>query len=482
MSKELQGLDPRLRRLLDKAIPFTFEQESELSALVLAHSRLDEARLEKSGATHIVRLTEHIWSVRFERSRLTDLNSLAEVTYIELGKQLTPMLTRSIPSIKALPEHIGEGIDGRDVVVGIVDYGIDWTLRDFCDETGTRTRIKYLWDQSLIPVDTEAAPADFDHGVEYTEQHINQALEAQRDGEPERALRIVRHRPWPLRKEDSTDTDGHGTHVTGIACGNGASSSATCATCWRPPSSRGYIGVAPRAWIVFVHLSRKEILGEVGTRDGSLANSPELAEAIAYCYRKADALSDQLGKRVPCVVNLSMGFNGGSHDGESLVERLIDTMMEGRGRALVVAAGNQRRQRTYFTAAVKHDTPYQLSWRMGLGATADTTLNEMEIWYSSRYALNVSLIDPAGRRSTVVEPGQRQGVSFGDITGIINSERFTVLNSEARIYLQLSPGQHDQLKDRWIVELTAAPPHGDAAGAGPGLTSRLMHGSKRKPE
>jgi subtilisin family serine protease len=456
MSNGLRGLDPRLRGLIDKVAPHFYVQKDEAAALVLAHSKLDEKLLKKNGATHIARLTENIWSIRFDPNRVGALQSLRDVAYIEAGARLFPMLTRSVAGIKARPEDLEAGVDGREVVVGIVDYGIDWTLPDFCDETGERTRIKYLWDQSLTPNGAEKPPEDFAHGVEYSEQRINLALDAWRGGNRAQALSIVRHRPRPERDEDATDIDGHGTHVSGIACGNGASSSANCVNCRRSPSSPGYVGVAPKAWIVFVHLSRRRILSHVGGVDDFLGNSAELAEAIAYCYRKAEALSEQLGKRVACVVNLSMGFNGGSHDGESLVERVIDTMLEGKGRALVVAAGNQRQQRTYYTAAVQPGTPCSIAWKMGLGATADTTLNEMEIWYPSKHVLNVALINPQGSRSETAGPGQRLPIAFGDILGVIDSEQLTPLNGEARIYLQVTPGNQHRLEGTWTVELTSA--------------------------
>lgn len=456
MQYELRKIDPRLRGLIDKRVQTWYAPEREAAALVLAHSKLDEELLKDNGARHVARLTEHIWSIRFPPGRLPELYSLPGVVYVEAGPGLFPMLTRSVPSIKARRQDVGEGVDGRDVVVGIIDYGIDWTLPDFCDETGTRTRIKYLWDQSLTPSGAETSPGDFGHGVEYGEQHINQALDAWRGRDHAQALRIVRHRPpWPAKDEDATDTDGHGTHVTGIACGNGASSSASCPHC-RSSSGRRYVGVAPGAWIVFVHLSRRRMLEHVGQPDGSLGNSADLAEAIAYCYRKADALSEALGKRVACVVNLSMGFNAGSHDGESLVERVIDTMLEGKGRALAVAAGNQRQQRTYYTDVVQPYAPYELAWKMGLGATADLTLNEMEIWYPSKHMLNVTLIDPEGSRTATVKPGQQEPIAFEDSTGFIDSERFTPLNSEARIYLQIAPGARHELRDTWTVELTSA--------------------------
>jgi subtilisin family serine protease len=432
-----------------------FAPEGEIVALMLAHGKFDEQLLRKAGARHIVRLTEHIWSVRFPSARLRDFHDLREVAYIEAGARLFPMLTRSVPGIKARREDIGDGVDGRNVVVGIIDYGIDWTLPDFCDETGTRTRIKYLWDQSLEPKPNETAPEEFDRGVEYDEQQINQALEEWRKGNQAQASSIVRHRPWPSSDDDRTDTDGHGTHVAGIACGNGNgfASSPSCVDC--PPSSGRYAGVAPGAWIVFVHLSRKRILGKVEKSDGSLGNSADLAEAIAYCYRKADALSMQLGRHVGCVVNLSMGFNGGSHDGESLVERLIDSMLEGRGRALVAAAGNEGQQCTYYTDVVDPASPYKLRWQMGLGVKVDATLNELEIWYPSDHPLHVRLISADNNSTGTVMPGENKQFSFGDITVFIDSERFTPLNSDARIYLQVEPGNEHNLAGVWTVELTS---------------------------
>jgi subtilisin family serine protease len=449
---EFRKLDPRLRGVLEKIGEKRYAYKNEASALVLAHSKLDEALLKKSGATHIARLTENVWSVRLPPDHLRDLDNVPQIAYVEAGLHLFPALTRSMPSIKARREDVGNDIDGRGVVVGIVDYGIDWTLPDFCDEAGTHTRIKALWDQSLTPSGTDSSPKDFGYGVEYTEQQINRALELFRHGDEKTALSIVRHRPWPLRGEEIFDTDGHGTHVTGIACGNGASRIPGCVQC--PDSSVPYIGVAPNAWIVFVHLSRGRMLEHIGKRDGSLGNSAELAEAIAYCYRTADALSAELDRQIGCVVNLSMGFNAGSHDGESLLERVIDTMLEGKGRALVVAAGNQRQQRTYYSGTVFPEARHRLAWKMGLGRAQDSTANEMEIWYASSQVLHAKLINPQNEETELIVPGQKKSFSFGDITAFIDSERFTPLNSESRIYLQVAPGDQHMLEGVWSVELT----------------------------
>ena len=42
---------------------------------------------------------------------------------------------------------------------------------------------------------------------------------------------------------------------------------------------------------------------------------------------------------MPCVINLSMGFNGGGHDGNTVMKWIIDALSRKSGRA-----GDRRRQ------------------------------------------------------------------------------------------------------------------------------------------
>ena len=74
--------------------------------------------------------------------------------------------------------------------------GIDYTHPDFRNEDGS-TRILALYDETLER--------------EFTEEEINRALAA---GDAQERSRIV----------PSRDVSGHGTHVAGIAAGNGRAS------------------------------------------------------------------------------------------------------------------------------------------------------------------------------------------------------------------------------------------------------------------
>jgi subtilisin family serine protease len=431
--------------------------------LILAHGDFDAQQLRALGVDHIVRLTDTIWSIRFPPERLARIWDLTAIKHIEAPAPVSPLLSKSVGEIHARPqdlEDIRPTIDGTDVVIGVVDYGIDWTLPDFCDDTGSHSRIKFLWDQSLVATDDEHAPKDFDWGVEYRQRQIDQALTLFRAGKVAEALSLIRHRPQPASGARRTDVDGHGTHVTGIACGNGASSSADCPQC---ASSAGkYRGVAPKAWIVFVHLDRRRILSQVERGEGGLGNSVDLAEGIAYCYRKAEEISAEVGKPVPCVVNLSMGFNGGSHDGESLVERVIDSMLEVRGRALIVAAGNQRQERTHYFGRVAADQPCAVEWIMGFGQRSDLTGSELEIWYSSQDIIDVELSGPDGASTKKVSPGDRVNCDLYPNVGVVlDSERFTNLNSDARIYIAVVPCNGAKLRGVWTIRLTCQSPPQD---------------------
>ncbi|NKE71999.1 hypothetical protein [Candidatus Manganitrophus noduliformans] len=92
--------------------------------------------------------------------------------------------TKRVPlGIGAKPLH-DSGLEGEGVIVGVLDSGIDWCHDDFIDDTTGKSRIRFLWDQTLTPalsgeisvdVGTDGDAAN-DYGVEYTASQINAAL------------------------------------------------------------------------------------------------------------------------------------------------------------------------------------------------------------------------------------------------------------------------------------------------------------------
>lgn len=178
----------------------------------------------------------------------------------------------------------GAGITlrGKHVLIGIVDTGIDYRNADFRNPGGS-TRIKYLWDQSQ----NGNPPAGYSYGYQ-CDSHAMDAGTC-----PER------------------DTDGHGTHVAGVAAGNARSGGAQAAP-----------GMAPQADLIIVK---------------SDFDDGRVIDAWKYMVAKAK----QLGE--PIVINNSFGGENGPHDGTGAEARAIDAL-SGPGVIFVVAAGNDGHQ------------------------------------------------------------------------------------------------------------------------------------------
>lgn len=187
---------------------------------------------------------------------------------------------------------------GEDVIVCIIDTGIDWEHGDFRDpDDDTQSRILYIWDQTLTAIAGENTPSETGctYGVEYTNAHIEDEI----DGSPTGYVR-------------EQDTNGHGSHVAGTAAGNGAAM-----------ANQKYEGMASEADILVVKAG-----------NGSFS-STDIINGISYAQQKAAAL----GK--PIVINMSLGGHDNAHDGTSEKAQAIDSFTSsGDGRLVCVSAGN----------------------------------------------------------------------------------------------------------------------------------------------
>ena len=275
---------------------------------------------------------------------------------------------------------------GEGVIVGIIDFGLDFTHRNFRLRNG-RTRVLALWDQKYS--DDARRPEKFGYGRLFERDAIDRALE---EADPFKAL------GYSIPKDSLFETGAHGTYVTDVAAGNGNGS--------------GCAGLAPEADIVFVDVSAggPPILAsqEVG---GTFGDSVQVLEAIRFIF-------DYAGDR-PCVINLSIGTYGGPHDGSSPVEQAIDRLVcEKPNRAVVVSAGNSFGGSLHAMGRVTGREDVDLKWRI---PRFDETGNELEIWYSNEDQFTVELIDPDGRRAARVKPGHTfERVVGGGLITVVN--------------------------------------------------------------
>ncbi|HEX7118987.1 MAG TPA: S8 family serine peptidase [Longimicrobiales bacterium] len=277
------------------------------------------------------------------------------------------------------------GLTGRGVVIGIVDTGLDLAHEDLLDAAG-RTRVLYAWDQGAVDGRPPGAVGEqvLDYGHECAAAEIDAG-------------------DCPI-----TDRVGHGTHVAGIAAGDGS------ATGNELPPYR-YVGVAPGAELIVVRA------GDNGF------TSDRLLEGVAYIFARAA----EFGR--PAVVNLSVSTQAGPHDGTTLLERGLDALA-GPGRILVAGAGNQGVNENESPAFVR--APAHATDTLAVGAATSHTLvvppyapragavNDgalLELWYEGADSLTVTVVSPRGDSLVALTGDSALVQTPGGTIGILNA-------------------------------------------------------------
>lgn len=282
--------------------------------------------------------------VSIPENYIPTLSEMPEIEYIEKPKNLVLSLYEARAASCITPvQNPPLSLDGSGVLVGIVDSGIDIFHPDFRNEDGT-TRIRELWDQT-VPNETESF---FNRGRIFTSEDINRAL-AEND------------RSFPSR-----DLSGHGTHVAGIAAGNGRASQGR------------QKGVAPASSLLIVKLGNVFPEG--------FPRTTELMLGMEYCVRRS------IEWQLPLALNISFGNSYGSHDGTSLLETYIDNLA-GLGRTTIcIGSGNEGNKGRHTSGTLNAAQTTQIELAV---APSETSLN-LQIWKNYVDTFRIRLLAPSG--------------------------------------------------------------------------------------
>jgi subtilisin family serine protease len=299
------------------------------------------------------------------------LAALANVNEVAAPPELRPKLDNTVAEMRVpwkVPPTTPWPGKGTNVIVAVIDTGIDIFHDSFRKSDGT-TRILELWDQSVTSPAHPPPPGLTQVGAVFNAGHINAGLTA---GAPFL----------------SRDTIGHGTHVAGIAAGNGRQDD----RCTFPGA---FVGVAPEADLVIV-------------RGGGAA-----ADAFAWCAAAGARHPMADGRPRRGVINFSLGGDLGPHDGTGDLSLLLGPILRPAagippGLAIVAAAGNEGNYEHHESGTIPPNGTVTVPFYVPENSM---TADDLEIWYNGTATLNVQITAPAdptsgGTNTTgVVTPG-----------------------------------------------------------------------------
>jgi subtilisin family serine protease len=262
---------------------------------------------------------------------------------------------------------------GKDVLIGIIDTGIDYRHQAFKNSDGT-TRIQSIWDQTD---QNGERPESFTFGSEYGRDLINKALQSDD----------------PLSIVPSVDTNGHGTAISSIAAGT-------------QTNDQRFRGVVPESDLVVVKLKNaKKNLKDIFLIPDELLCFQE--SDIMLAARYLAAVSQKLNK--PMVICIALGTSQGGHDGNGPLSSYLDYLAQLPGIGVAVSAGNEgNKNRHYFNATL----PEVFYSDFGLNAgNADSTFF-MEIWASSPAQLSISITSPTRENTRLIPPSINSCINY----------------------------------------------------------------------
>jgi subtilisin family serine protease len=399
--------------------------ESVQTAMARVEARIDGAvgdarRRLVAGAT-VPR--QNLLAATVPLTLLDELERDPSVAFVHPAEPLkldVPVTTGAARPVRKAVGRASVAGRGQGVLIGLIDVGgFDFAHPDFLDDRG-ETRFVAIWDQGG---DFRPPPAarGFSYGAEFTADMLNLAIRAAR-------RRGVPPATW-LERQSQREPGSHGTHVASIAAGR--------------------TGVCPEARIAAVLIDVPQEADPVERRRMTFSDTSRIAHAVEYLLAVARELD------LPIAINISLGTNGGGHDGANGVSRWLDAAMAAPGRALCVAAGNAGQHaaetaddfgwmmgRIHTSGRVPaRGLEVELEWTVVGDGLEDVSENELEIWYGAQDRFSVSVQPPGSAEWMTVGPRQfveNRRLPSGTTVSIYN-ELYHPTNGENYIAIYLSP-------------------------------------------
>lgn len=272
-----------------------------LSLLAKVTPNFNSNTAEQNGIIVGARIND-IVSLKFPINNLDEIYTMSGIHTLQVAGKVKPDLNKVLWDIRADSVHAGlnlpQSYTGNDVLIGITDWGFDYSHPMFYDTLLQNTRILAAWDHYKT---SGPAPNGFNYGTEFsTEADLIAA---------------------------GSDTSNiysyhyHASHVAGICGGSGAGTS--------------YRGVGFEAQFLFTTF---------------LVDEASVIDAWQWMYNK----SITEGKRL--VINMSWGlYHTGALDGTSLLSQALDGFTD-LGVLFVTSGGNNGNDDFHIKKDFSNDT------------------------------------------------------------------------------------------------------------------------------
>lgn len=257
--------------------------------------------------------------------------------------------------------------------------GIDYGHPAFLDADGT-SRIYSIWDQTIPSENMKSGriPEGFLFGAEYLRSDIDEALMSDD----------------PKNIVPSVDTNGHGTFLAGVACGNKI-------------DERNFSGVAPLADICVVKCRQaKKNLSDYYRipEDKTIYGEQDIMLGIKYLWQTAV----KAGK--PLIICLGTGTNTGGHERGGFLGEYLESIGNYSGVCAVTACGNEANMgHHYRSELLRSGEDVEVELRTG-----EDTGFTIELWGDAPNLYAIGIISPSGEYSgkTSARLGEKRRISF----------------------------------------------------------------------
>lgn len=320
------------------------------------------------------------------------INDYFDVTNFRVIYIVPPQLytLQSISAIEAaqvslLQANIPLNLDGKGVIVGIIDTGIDYLSEEFRDENG-KSRIISIWDQTIVSKAIEDNSIPF--GAIYNNEKINNAIEVYESG----------GNPYDI--VPSIDNNGHGTAMAGIVGAIG--------------KNKDIKGIAPKCEFIIVKLSEAYYTKKELGIDLPVFGLPSIVAAIEYLRKMV------ISEEKPVVILLPLGSNNGNHKGDTLFDSFIESVSSNVGIVIVTGTGNEGNKDGHVSGIIRKKDNEEV---IELIASENQKYMSVEVWVDLPSIIDINLVSPSGEETGFIQAA----------TNVNKSNRFIFEKTDTKI-------------------------------------------------